>query len=67
MVPAIAPELRDVNLALLAAAVKLGPDAIVVWPVWNLGSVSVWIFFSKEIQEFTGKLRHYRNLRKHAK
>jgi hypothetical protein len=32
-------EIVDTNWVLLAAAVKLGPDAIVVWPVWGLRKV----------------------------
>jgi hypothetical protein len=26
----------DINWALHAAAIQLGPDAIVVWPLWSL-------------------------------
>ena len=29
-------EIVDINWALHAAAVELGPDAIIVWPLWNL-------------------------------
>jgi hypothetical protein len=29
-------EIVDINWALQAVAVRLGPDAIVVWPLWNL-------------------------------
>jgi hypothetical protein len=29
-------EIVDINWALHAAAVKLGPGAIVVWPLWSL-------------------------------
>jgi hypothetical protein len=29
-------EIVDINWALHAAAVELGPDAIVVWPLWRL-------------------------------
>jgi hypothetical protein len=29
-------EIIDINWALWAAAVRLGPDAIVVWPLWCL-------------------------------
>ena len=34
-------EVVDVNWALMAVALRLGPNgAIVVWPVWNLRKVS---------------------------
>jgi hypothetical protein len=29
-------EIIDINWALQAAAVRLSPDAIIVWPLWNL-------------------------------
>jgi hypothetical protein len=29
-------EIVDINWSLMAAAVRLGLDAIVVWPLWNL-------------------------------
>jgi hypothetical protein len=29
-------EIVDINWALWAAAVQLGPDEIVVWPLWSL-------------------------------
>ncbi len=29
-------EIVDINWALMAAAVQLGPDVIVVWPLWSV-------------------------------